>query len=459
MTPGDQGPATPADVDPRTKQALIEEAEAKARQAEAAARKAEVELADLESATGRQARDAKNLQAIAEAEQKASAARQLELSALIPDLSKVKDGTLEVGKDGPAIRGSALTFGALAEAATAIAAGIKPPAGAKWRILTTSDQDLASADALYQEVTLGLDQLASAVDALLKKTKTTVESVGTAAAAPVVAALAAAVPSVLSLLSAKRSLTTAAVTITDLAAAAAVAGALVRQQGDHILVFHDDFRLVLPGRLQVATTLVATKRQDLVAEKIALTDRKTAIDADLANAKEEKRVAEKALADADEKGPHPELDVALENALKRIADLSRQSGAAAVRLGQVDALIDSIDRFSAAIRVIPTGARRSPLATAALYDELHQGATSRFTHVLLVKAQPGESAQLVDDKPLWFKDKFSTLVEVNVTYMLMATEDSHVALAGTATAMASAHGNLGSEVRFNTKAHVVGAGE
>jgi hypothetical protein len=125
----------------------------------------------------------------------------------------------------------------------------------------------------------------------------------------------------------------------------------------------------------------------------------------------------------------------------------------------VDALIDSIDRFSAAIRVIPTGARRSPLATAALYDELHQDATSRFTHVLLVKAQPGESAQLVDDKPLWFKDKFSTLVEVNVTYMLLATDDSHVALAGTATAMASAHGDLGSKVRFDTKAHVVGAGE
>jgi hypothetical protein len=469
MTQESQDPAV--EVDPRTKQALIEKAEADAvsaryaaqkaeadaRAADAAARKAETEAADLESATGQQARDAKNLQAVAEAEQKAAAARQQELSALIPDFSKVKESTLE-SKDGPAIRGSALTFGALADAAKAIAAHIEPPAeGAGWRVLITSDQDLASADALYQEVTLGLSQLANAATELLPQTTVeSVDSVETAAVVPVPAALAAAVPHILSLLSAERSLTTASVSVTDLAAATAVAGALEAKGGDRVVVVHDDFRLIFPGRIQTASTLVATKRQELVARKIAITDRKGAIDAELAIAKAEEKDAENALADADQKKPHPDLDTSLDNARKRVAGLTRKSGAAAVRLGLVDGLIGSIDTFSAAIRVIPAGGRRSPLATAALYDQLHQGATSQFTHVLLVKAQPAQSAQLTDDKPLWFADKFSTIVEVNVTYMLIATQDSHVERAGTATAIASAHGDLGSELRFDTKTPVAG---
>jgi hypothetical protein len=467
MPKPDETPAV--DVDSRTKQALVQKAEADAvaaqhaaqkaeadtRAADAAARKAETEADDLESPTGAQARDAKNRQSIAEAEQKEAAARQQALSALIPDFSKVKDSSLEVSTQGPAIGGAALTFGALADVAKAIAAQIMPPAEDNaWRVLVTSDPDLASADASYQEVALGLAQLATAADELLPEA--TVDSVETAGLVPVLAAVAAAVPSVLSLLSAERSVATAPVTISDLAAATAVAGALKAQTGDRVVVVHDDFRLVVPGRIQTASTLVATKRHELVATKLALADRKGAIDAELAIAKADEKDAEKAVADADPKIPHPDLDTDLDNARKRVTGLTRKSGAAAVRLGLVDGLIASIDAFTAAIRVIPAGGRRSPFATAALYDELHAGASSQFTHALLVKAQPAQSAQLTDDKPLWFRDKFSTIVEVNVTYMLIATGDSRIVRAGTATAIASAHGDLGSELRFDTTAPVVG---
>ena len=36
------------------------------------------------------------------------------------------------------------------------------------------------------------------------------------------------------------------------------------------------------------------------------------------------------------------------------------------------------------------------------------------------------SQQLTDDKPLWFKDKFSTIVEVNVTFMCLETAGSTI---------------------------------
>jgi hypothetical protein len=175
-------------------------------------------------------------------------------------------------------------------------------------------------------------------------------------------------------------------------------------------------------------------------------------------ANEEKKAAEKALSDADQSVMHPDLETKLANAQRRVAGLMRKSAAAAVRLGLVESLLGSIDTFTAAIRAIPTGGRRSPFATAALYDDLHHGATSQFTHVLLVKAQPAQASLLTGDKPLWFADKFSTIVEVNVTYMLIATSDSHIEHAGTATAMASAHGDLGSELRFDATVNVAGVG-
>jgi hypothetical protein len=446
--------APPAEVDPVTKQANIDKAVADARTSEATAGKTEAELADLESPSGRASREAKNVQATAEAHQKAAEARQSELTAMVPDISKVTNSTLELGKDGPAIHASALTFGAVGEAAQAIANAIlNPDTGAK-RILVTSDDDLVTTDAVWWEVTTGLAQLEKAASDLL--IDATVESVETAALAPIITAAAAALPSVISLLSAQRSISTASVTVNDLAAATAVAGALEAQGHDRVVVVHDDFRLLGSGRVQTAANGVAGKRNELVARKLAISDRRTAFDTELTIAKADLASAEKAFADADHKKPHPDLDAAIDNAQKAVAGLTRKVDAATTRLGSIDSVLAAIDAFTAAIRVVPAGGRRSPLATAMLRDDMHAGSPSWFSHVLLIKSQPAQSAQLTDDKPLWFKDKFSTLVEVNVTYMLISTDDSHVDRAGTATAMKSAHGDLGSQFHFDTESNVAG---
>lgn len=363
-------------------EAELRKAEADAKAAEAGARKAEAE------------------------------ARAAELSALIPDLSKVRDSTLTVGAEGPAIGGSVLTFGALANAAKTVVDAMKLSEKAGWRVLVTSDPDLASGDAVHLDVTSGLASLTTLTDELLAKPAPEPGGGGPPAfaaevmGAPMLAAVATAVPQVLSLLSAQRSVATAAVTVTDLAAAAAVAGELVRRPGMAGHVVHDDFRLVQDGRVKRALTDLEAKRRLLLARKLHLASLKAAT-----------------------------TDPAM---LLEIGD--QQS--------LVDSTLASIDGFTSALRVVPAGGRRTPLATAALFDALHEGAADRFTDVLLVKAGPAQSAMLTEDQPLLFQDRFSVLVEVNVTFMLLATDSGTIAAAGTASNQAVAHGTLGESIRF-----------
>ena len=454
MTQEDKG-APPA-PDPIVEKAQRAKAIADARTAEAAARKAELEADDLESVAGQQAREAKNKQAIAEADQKAALARQQEIAALLPDLSKVKDSTLATGKEGPAIASGSLTFGALAEAGKAIGKAVAPAdADPPRRILITSDQDLASADAIHQEVTSGLDELQRAAAKTLEDSSIDGWSLGEGAdlaIVPIAAALASALPHVLSLLSAERSLSTASITVTDLAAAAAVAGALA--PSDRVAVFHDDFRLIPSGRVQTAVTAVATKRRELVTRKIELTDFKLEADGELTTARTREREAEKAFNEANPKTP--ELRAELEAARRDVSRLALIAGEVGIRLALVESLVGALDEFMKGVRIVATGARRSPLATSALYDQLQADAPTPFTHVLLIKGQAAQSQQLTDDKPLWFKDKFSTIVEVNVTFMCLETTGSKIVRAGTVTAMATAHGNLGSRLDFQVRTPVAG---
>lgn len=264
-----------------------------------------------------------------------------------------------------------------------------------------------------------------------------------------------AVRLVLSLLSAERSLTTKAVTVTDLAAAAAVAGAIVSKRGEKVAVVHDDFRLVATGAVQQAAVRVGQKRIDLVARKLELMSRKTDLEADLEIAKAKLKDAEKAVDDAQPK-PGDAALARRNTARNGVADVRRQAQMITVRLSLVESLLATIDAFVAAIRVVPTGGRRTPLATAALYQALHDTSDTGLTHVLLIKAQPGQSAQLTSDKPLMFADKFSVMVEVNVTYILITVATSWVVKSGTATALAMAHGNLGDEIKFHVRTPVVG---
>jgi hypothetical protein len=281
-----------------------------------------------------------------------------------------------------------------------------------------------------------------AADKVLEKTKpeTVEEAVQTAGVTPLDTALeaagavASAIPAVLSLLSAHRTLSSAAVTASDLAAVAAVAGAMRTQS---TTIVHDDFRLVPGGGVYTLAANASAKRQELAAQKIALGDKKSEFAAEFAQAKAE--------LEALEKTKPPTSQAQRLEAEKKVFGAQQHLDEIDVRLSVVDSLLTTADLFLSTIRTVPAAGRRSPLATAALHEQLHGGDNSnkKYTHVLLVKTQAGQAQQILDNRPLWFHDKFSTAVEVSVTYMMIATSSSAIVAAGTESCVESAHGSIG----------------
>src|SRR5262245_29148901 len=142
-------------------------ARADARAAEAAAKKAEQDVQDHDAPAAVRQREAEAQQKAAEAEKAAAAARQARFAAVIPDLSAVKESTLEV-KDGPPLWSSFLLGAAVAAAANSVAAKLKPLQSSASRILLTCESDLASADATYQDTKTGFDELMTAAENVLK---------------------------------------------------------------------------------------------------------------------------------------------------------------------------------------------------------------------------------------------------------------------------------------------------
>ena len=452
-------PQLPADLQARKHAADVTKLEAEARKAvaEAAAAEANAAKARTEAAGAEQAqlplqqREAVARKAIAEANKDAAAARAAQLSAFIPDLSNVKAGKLET-KEGAALLGNFLTFGVLERVAKEITSRILAAPMTEGRLFITSESDIASSDAIYHDVSTGLKQLAGAAQRLLADLQTpTMMTQSATAAGAAIAALAGAVPGVLSLLSAQRTLTTGSTTVSDVAAAAAVAGALRdNKRAAKIAVVFENLRFMAASGVMDASRGVSDQRQQLVARKLQLEDDKASSTETLAA---EHRTATTLAKEIDDAGKNPtdKLAAQLEDAQKAIARIEREMAGMTLRLGLIDALITSIDAFLAAIAAVPEGARRSALASAALHEQLRPAATgegtaaapSTSTHVLLIKAQPGQSQQLHDDKPFWFQDKFSTIVDVSVTYVLIATNDSTVLSAGTVTKTARAYGNVG----------------
>jgi hypothetical protein len=473
--------------DPETAQAKLDKLRAETRTEDATARKAEID-ADVaagdasyaDSVLGRQQKDAVARKEIAVAEKEAAAARQDQLTALIPDLSKVKGSTLDVANEGPTIGGTSLTFGALGDAAEMIAEDVQTTLGLKgllksgatpkgagtdqlpkeaW-ILVTSEPDLATSDGLYQEVANGLEQLDVACGEALRADDEQPEG-AFAIAAPAIAVAAGALPHLISLLSAERAVRTATVTLTDIAASAAVAGAL-RARTPRLHVFHDDFRLVHDGRIYGGVSRLSASRRDLVARRILVSDEKTTAESKLPAAKDDEARLAKDVEDASKspaKAPD-ELVQKLVRAKLLVGSLTKGVADAAVRMATIESLISSIDAFNSAIRVVPTGGRRTPLSTAALHELLHGNAieltggpeaqqtrplASGISHVLLVKGQAGTAQQMTENRPLWARDKFSAIVDVSVTYILIQTTDSQVLDADTVTATATAHGDIGAK--------------
>jgi hypothetical protein len=238
--------------------------------------------------------------------------------------------------------------------------------------------------------------------------------------------------------------------VNDLAAAAAVAGAIKSHDKlTSVDVFHDDFQLAYAGGVHAQVQDLAAKRQELNACKMALTDEKARLDGDLTTQKAAEQAIEKEVQKAGSHASDAQKEQ-LKQARQKTADLNRRIANVTLRIGLVDSTITAIDQYVTGLRVIPAGGTRSPLTMAALHERLHQavGQPSRYTHVLLIKGQGGEAQQLLSNRPLWFKDYFSTVLGVGVTYMLIETGESKLVAAGTATGTAKAYGKLGDEPNF-----------
>jgi hypothetical protein len=434
--------------------------------AKAAAAKAERERIEAESPLAKAKRDADAQKGIDEAQQLSAEAQQKQVAALVPDLSKVTADHLEQ-KEGPAIFGPALAQRATTAAAVRAAQRVAETIGnelSSARILVTSDTALATSDAAYIEVSEGLDALIEAAKGLLEflgadeeatgrrlslrepssDKKSLVPAVGVA---PIFKALAAAVPGALSLLTAHRTLSTSTVTVDSLAAAAAAAGELVHRPSKPT-VFHDEFRLPpMKGEVQDKAGDLATKRKELVERKVALEDEKSTKSADLAKLKAEIKQAEDELMktkEAKRAALRTTLDSRRDEAVAPEVEIAEKAS----RIALIDSAISGIDIFTTAMKAVADGATRSPLAAAILREQLHGGGddAGQFTHVLLIKAETGGVQQLIDDRPLWWKDKFTTIATSNVTYMLIETKEGSVIRSGSIGGEAKVQGTIGTDI-------------
>jgi hypothetical protein len=260
----------------------------------------------------------------------------------------------------------------------------------------------------------------------------------------------------LSLFSAHRTVATASLTSDDVAAAAAAAGALRSTVPDAVLV-HDDVRLLSKGAVHQKLAELGGKRQQLSGRNIALEDEKARTAAELSAARGRIEDLKTALTTATGDAA-ARLSKQLEDERMEVASQEERLSKAEVRLGLIDSVSEAIDTFVASLTAVPEGANRSPLGLAAMRERLHAGGAvsggqghAPFTHVLLVKAGIGSAQQTVDDKPLWFKDRFSAIATATITYMLLDTASNALVAAGNPSGSTAANGRIGGEFEVRVK--------
>ncbi|MGV8977232.1 MAG: hypothetical protein ACOH17_04240 [Cellulomonas sp.] len=371
--------------------AELDKALAEAAKAQSDADKAAKENAEWDSDLAKRQREAEARSAIAKADKETADSKLGQASALLPDLSKVSLGETTMTGDQP-LFGSALAARALEAASHLVADKVRAVLRSA-AVLVTTETELATSDAQYEEVTSGLVALAEAADAVLAAPPNGENLLGvTMGPAAVGGALATAVPAVLSLLSARRSIQTKSVSGDDAAAAMSVSGALVGTEPRGTVV-HDDFRTLAAGELHT----------DLAAVR----DRRRKLDA-LPSGGDDQQASRKASASA---------------------------------------LVTVIDAYLTSISVVPDGGKRSPLVTAMLREVLH--GDNGIQYALLVKGRGGDAGQLINDRPLWFNDKFSTIASMSVSYLLVDTSTGGVVAGGTESATCAVHGKIGDDFRLD----------
>lgn len=371
--------------------------------AELAAAKAKREEEEASSPQARALREAERNKGLAQAEGSAGAAQRESIASLIPDLSKVERGKLEAGTQP--LFGPTLAQVALQEASRRLVKHICPLAsgedgggGRPVRILVTSDTSLVDSDAMCIEVMKGIEWLNQRSEALLRKLggppEAASEPILTHAliGLPLVSALAAAVPGVLSLFAAHRSVTSATVEPGDLAATAAVMDELEKQSPKWEAI-HDDVRLLAEdGRIAGELRALNDHRQHLVAHRLAYE-------------------------------------------------------AGSQQAAQIDGAVKGIDDFVKSITSVPAGGARSPLTIALQREALHDGGSVQ-AYVLVVKSQGASLQGVTDDRPLWFKDRFSTVAALSLTYFLLEAGRPGALAAGTLLGRAVGTGTIGDDLKL-----------
>jgi hypothetical protein len=424
----------------RVDAATVAQAEAAARTAQANARAAEVK-ADSDGA----------------------AARLALAKSFVPDLGSVKPDTTDVKASTPSLV-SLLSFAALKKISEKIADEVDAalPADAA-PVLVTAELDLATADASYVEVDRGISHLIEAADKLLSELeppaedteavqempalprgglmlgsslKFVVGAAGLAAtafsggvAAPAVLAgeaAAAVIPGLLSLLGRDSTLLAGTMDASDAATTAGVSGSLKQRRPD-LKVIHDDFRLLPQADVLLRVDELADNRVQLTTWELKLTT--------------DKGAADKKLAD---------LQAAEQPDARQIAEVTEQSTILGAKLKLVQTMGTTIDAFTTGINVVSPGAKRSPLETAALHEELHDR-QGRFGYVLFVKANTGDvDERIIQRRIVFVKDsEFSSAADITVTYMLLETGDSSIVSAGSVTGVVHAHGSVGSKPKVD----------
>ena len=379
--------------------------------------------------------------------------RRDQLSAMLPDLSKVAASALTVASDGPAVGASALSFRAITDAGSAVAArltAVRQQGGtatlaAGARVLVTSELDLATSDAGYLDVVTGLDELVKTIGTLAPAEAVDADQTAGLGAGDAATAVASAIPAVLSLLSAQRTLTTSATTANDTAAAAAVIGALRRA---NITTVHDQFRTTPNGLVYGKLRSLDEARDRLRLASLAEAEVVRVATADAATAGATVDKLTKDIAKATNGQPTDDLETQLATATAALTTYQQALTAATARQTALDTVSTAADAFVAAIRAPGAGGTRSLLANAALREQLHEGGgdtAPSFGFVLLIKAEAGQTEQSTTNLPLWFKDRFSTIATASITFMLLQPTAGTIIDAGTVTAAASAHGKIGEE--------------
>jgi hypothetical protein len=281
-------------------------------------------------------------------------------------------------------------------------------------VLVTSEEDLATDDAVAADVWLGLAGLLQGAQALLDDLAPPAAApalpAGAAGLLPLVAAaplvqagataLASFLPGALSLLSADRKVNSAATADVDnVAATAAVEGGL-RRQANPPHVIDATFRLLQRSQVFSRVFELYHLRSDLIQARLALGT------------------------------PAEDTDDA-------------------AKVAVVDAAVKRIDDFMTAIRTSPANGGKAPLVSAALIDLLHNDDSEiAISHVVMVKAHAGETSQFTSNRPLFAKDRVSTVAHVNVSFKLLEVATDGIVAAGSVTGTAEGSGTIGSHLDF-----------